>query len=98
MFIPNIILSLCLHYLFDFKQWCFSLTSSCHCLPIIYLMLCNDVSPQHILSIYNIIFGVTVGNADRKVRKIKVGAQIIARRWYEKPAAQTPSQKSLSWH
>ena len=45
-----------------------------------------------------IIFEVTVGNADRKVRKMKVGAQIIARRGYEKPAAQTPPQKSLSWH
>ena len=43
-------------------------------------------------------FGVTVVNAYRKVRKIKVGAQIIARRWNEKAAAQTPSQKSFSWH
>ena len=43
-------------------------------------------------------FGVTVVNADRKVGKIKEGARIIARRWQEKAATQTPSQKSLSWH
>ena len=56
---------------------CFSLTSSCHCLHIIYLMLCNDVSPQHILSIYN---NHTVVNADMQTEKIKVGVQIL---WQE---------------
>ena len=37
---------------------------------------------------------MTVVNTDREVWKTKVGAQIIAIRWSEKPAAQTPSQKS----
>ena len=52
-------------------------------------MLCNDVSPQHILSIYNNhIWGrLTVVNADRQAEKIKVGVQIVARIWLGKAAA-----------
>ena len=57
------------------------------CLPIIYLMLCNDVSPQHILSIYNNHIWVTVVNADRQAEKIKVGVQIVARIWLGRAAA-----------
>ena len=34
-----------------------------------------------------IIFGLTVVNADRQTEKIKVGVQIVARRWLGKAAA-----------
>ena len=60
-------------------------------LDMIHVSNIKRIYFKHIAT--TIIFGVTVVNADRKVRKIKVSAQIIARRWYEKPAAQTPSQK-----
>ena len=60
MFIPNIILSLCLHYLFNFKQWWFSLTSSCHCLTIIIWCCTMMFLPNIIMSLsdhhlYNIV-------------------------------------------
>ena len=86
--VSNIILSSIDHHLFDAKQWWFSQTSSCHCLTIIYLMLFNDVSPQHILSKYNNHIWVTVVNEDRQAGKTKVGVQIVARIWQEKAAAQ----------
>ena len=50
----------------------------------------NDVSPHHILSIYSIIFGVTVVNEDKQAGKTKEGVQIVARIWQEKAAAQPP--------
>ena len=50
-------------------------------------MLYNDISPQHILSIITIIFGLTVVNEDRQAGK-KVGVQIVARIWQEKAATQ----------
>ena len=50
-----------------------------------FLSLHNDVRikyQEYIFKAYTtIIFGVTVVNADRKIVKIKGGAQIIARRW-----------------
>ena len=50
----------------------------------------NDVSPHHILSIYSIIFGVTVVNEDKQAGKTKEGVQIVARIWQEKAAAHLP--------
>ena len=40
----------------------------------------------------------TDANADRKIRKIKVGAQIIARRWYSMRNEQNrpPLKKALA--
>ena len=50
-------------------------------------MLCNDVSPQHILSMYNNHIWVTVVNEDRQAGKTKVGVQIVVKRWLGKAAA-----------
>ena len=50
-------------------------------------MLYNDVSPQHISSIYNNHIWVTLFNEDRQAGKTKVGVQIVARIWQEKEAA-----------
>ena len=38
MFLLNIILSLSDHHLYNVSQWWFTLTPSCHCLTIIYIV------------------------------------------------------------